>query len=237
MTGIASIQDVDAIEVRGTPDLPPSTYELIQRGATLNPDAPALSFFLTVDEHRRPETWTHGELLARITLTANVFDRLGAKKDTVIAFVLPNLPETHFVISGGQPAGIVVAINPLLEPAAIASLLEAAGAEILVTLAPFAGMDIWGKIEPFVPSLRFLKHVVLIDLARRGLAGVAPKNIGLHDFWKSIAGEPAERLVSPGAFLRLTHRRGFVRAAPPAGRSWRRALMATRFRTPGVCRG
>jgi fatty-acyl-CoA synthase len=133
MTGVASLHDVEAIEARGAPDLPASTYAMIRRGASLDPDAPALSFFLTVEAHRAPETWTYGELLARITQTANFFHRLGATKDTVIAFVLPNLPETHFVIWGGEAAGIVLALNPLLEGPALESLLDAAGAEILAS--------------------------------------------------------------------------------------------------------
>jgi acyl-CoA synthetase (AMP-forming)/AMP-acid ligase II len=86
------MRDVEALEARGDPELPGSTYALIARGASLEPGAPALSFFRTVEEHRRPETWTYGELLARITRTANFFHRLGSTKDTVIAVVLPHLP-------------------------------------------------------------------------------------------------------------------------------------------------
>src|SRR5215467_11331822 len=129
MSGIATLHDVEAAEARGLPaDLPKSTYEMISRGASLNPEAPALSFFLAVDEHRTPQTWSYRELLALITQTANFFDDIGVRKDSVIAFVLPNPPETHFVIWGGQAAGIVAAFNPLLEGAALADLLNAANA-------------------------------------------------------------------------------------------------------------
>src|SRR4051794_31492398 len=104
---------------------------MIRRGAAIDPGAPALSFFLRVAEHRRPERWTYAQLLARITQAANLFHALGATKDSVIAFVLPNLPETHFVIWGGQAAAIVCAINPLLEPRAIAELLRSAKVSML----------------------------------------------------------------------------------------------------------
>mgnify|MGYP003349831811 CR=1 FL=1 len=108
MSGFSSLRDVEAVEARGLPpDLPQSTYEMIRRGASLNPEAPALSFFLSVNDHRTPQTWSYAALLARITQMANFFDSIGVKKDSVIAFVLPNLPETHFVIWGGQAAGIV----------------------------------------------------------------------------------------------------------------------------------
>ena len=111
MPGFSSLQDVEAVEaVEGhglPPDLPQNTYEMIRRGASLNPQAPALSFFLSVNDHRTPQTWSYAALLERITQTANFFDGIGVKKDSVIAFVLPNLPETHFVIWGGQALSLI----------------------------------------------------------------------------------------------------------------------------------
>ena len=166
--GISRFADIAAIEAKGFPqDLPSSTYELLQQGAAINPQAPALSFFLTTDQHDRPTTWTYADLLHDVTRTANAFSRLGATKDTVIAFVLPNLPETHFVVWGGQAAGTVFAINPLLEGSAIAELIEASGASILVTLAPFPGTDLWPKLQAVLPRLSKLQHLVLVGLADR----------------------------------------------------------------------
>ena len=129
---------------------------MIRAAAWEHAKAPALSFFLRIQDHTRPETWTYESFFARITATANFFHGLGVRKDDVVAFVLPNLPETHLTIWGGQAAGIVYAINPLLEPAAIAELLKAGEAKVLVTLAPFPGVDLWSKLQPVlgeVPSL------------------------------------------------------------------------------------
>ena len=201
MRGVATMNDIEAIEAKGVPELPASTYELIRRGASIDPDAPALSFFVTVDEHRRPQTWTYRELLARITQVANFFHRLGATKATKIAFVLPNLPETHFVIWGGQAAGIVVALNPLLEGAALGALLQAAEVEILVTLAPGPGSDLWPKLQPAVARLPALRHVVLVhapDLS--AIAGAVPERVRVHDFSASIRGEESGRLASGRVF-------------------------------------
>ena len=153
MNGIATQNDVLAIEAQGVPpNLPASTYEMICAGAAIDPSAPALSFFLTADAHRDAERWTYRELVRDITRTANLFTRLGVE-NSVIAYVLPNLPETHFVIWGGQAAGIVCAINPLLEGEAIGKLLKAAGASVLVTLAPFPG-PISGKSREYPPRRR-----------------------------------------------------------------------------------
>ncbi len=225
--GIANRNDVLAIEAQGMPeDLPVSTYEMICRGAAIDPSAPALSFFMTADGHRHAECWTYRELVRDITRTANAFTRLGVTSKPVIAYVLPNLPETHFVIWGGQAAGITCAINPLLEGESIADLLNAAGATVLVTLAPFPQTDLWQKVQAVLDRLPALEHLVLINLADRvpgemkfaarmlargevsrlhgegGLRAAVPATIQLHDFASLIERESGAALVSNRRFAR-----------------------------------
>lgn len=188
LNGIAREADVVAIEVQAPATLPASTYEMLQRGAAIDPDAPALSFFLRSSDHRRPERWTYSELLLEITRTANFFTRMGVRKDSVIAYVLPNLPETHFVIWGGEAAGIVCAINPMLEPGAIADLLNAAGAEVLVTLAPFPGVNVWQKVHGILDKVPSLQHLVLVNLAdrARGAAGLMARLLQGRELKKQL---------------------------------------------------
>lgn len=221
---ITSTADIEAIERAGLPELPASTYEMIRQSAAMDPEGPALSFFLTADELHKPETWSYREFLAQITRTANFLHRIGVKKDTVVAYVLPNLPETHFVIWGGQSAGIVAALNPLLEGEALAQLLKAAKAQVLITLAPFPGTDLWSKLQPHLGSIGSLRHLVLVDLPSRvrglkhyvarlmqaretwrlhgssGLQGAMPASITLHHFSQAIAGENPDRLDSKRVF-------------------------------------
>lgn len=221
MSSIIKQADIEQLEAGGLPDnLANSSYELIQRGAAINPNAPALTFFLNGNNHRNTDTWTYQQLLGQITQCANFFHELGANKDTVIAFILPNLPETHFVIWGGQASGIIAAINPLLETEAISDLLDTANAEILVTLAPFPGTDLWPKVQPALAKLPKLKHLVLVNLAGRvqglkkpiakllakreewrlhGLAGIAaalPSNIKTHYLQSGLARQPSDHLLS-----------------------------------------
>lgn len=207
MNGIATLSDVVAIERTG-PTLPSSTYEMIRQAAAAHAAAPALSFFLRAQDYDRPSTWDYATLVAKITATANFFHGLGIGKDDVIAFVLPNLPETHLTIWGGQAAGIVLAINPLLEPAAIGELLKAGGAQVLVTLAPFPGSDLWPKLRCVVDKVPALRHLVLVDLeqhqagssarpmaAAQGIE-VDAERIVVHDFAHGIGRQPTDRLVS-----------------------------------------
>ncbi|WNL44596.1 acyl-CoA synthetase [Dyella sp. BiH032] len=223
MRGIANNADVEAIEAQGEmQNLPASTYDMLREAAARHPQAPALSFFLRAEDHARPESWNYQAFFAQINRTANFFHNLGANKDSVIAFVLPNLPETHFVIWGGQAAGITLAINPLLKPQAIAKLLDAAKASILITLAPFPGTDIWQKLQPVLHTVTSLRHVVLVDLADRvrGIKGVAvrlmrlrerwrsrdtsttepTRTYAIHDFGRCARRQPADRLLSGRRF-------------------------------------
>ncbi|HEY1393136.1 MAG TPA: AMP-binding protein, partial [Methylibium sp.] len=207
MNGIAGMSDVETIE-RNRPTLPNSTYEMIGQAAAAHADAPALSFFLRAQDHDRPLTWDYATLFSQITATANFFHGLGIDKDDVIAFVLPNLPETHLTIWGGQAAGIVFAINPLLEPAAIVDLLKAGGAKVLVTLAPFPGSDLWPKLQPVIAEVPGLRHMVLVDLAEHlpGLPAlptalpqgveIGTDRIAVHAFAHGLRGQPTDRLVS-----------------------------------------
>ena len=219
MTGVANVHDVLAIETKGQPaDLPSGTYEMICRGAAINPSAPALSFFATADDYRNAECWTYSELVHDVTRTANMLARLGVQRDSVVAYVLPNLPETHFVIWGGEAAGIVCAINPLLESEAIGELLNASCASVLVTLAPFPGTDLWQKVQAVLHKAPCLQELVLVNLADRmpgekrfaarmlqhgecsrlhgpgGVHSAVPSHVGIHDFSTAIAREDGEAL-------------------------------------------
>ena len=225
MKGVANQSDILSIEAQGLPaDLPGSTYEMIARSAKAAPSAPALTFFLQAGDYRDAQSWTYAELLNDITRTANLFHRLGVTPDTVVAYVLPNLPETHFTIWGGEAAGIVFAINPMLEGPAIAELLNASGAKVLVTLGPFPGTDTWAKLQPELHKIPTLEHLVLVDMRDwipgRELAGAretrqqahahpssadsvraaVPASMEIHDFWWSLTHESGDALHSKRAF-------------------------------------
>ena len=221
MKPVANLADILEIEAQGwAEDLPRSTYDLIQRTASLNPDAPALSFFMTAANMRETETWSYRALMGRITQAANAFHALGLGPEEVVTYLLPNLPETHFTIWGGEAAGVVAAINPLLETSALATLLGVARTKILVTLAPFPGVDLWSRLQPIFARVESLEHLVLVNLADRipgptgaemreaqkreverlcgpvGIRGKVPAHIAVHDFKTLLDGQPDDRLCS-----------------------------------------
>ncbi|WP_137826560.1 acyl-CoA synthetase [Brevibacterium sp. 2SA] len=166
-TGITGMTDIAAIEAVPLSDrrLPATTYEMLAAGAAISPGAPALSFFLRSRDFARPTVWTHAELFAEITRTANALRARGVGREDVVAFALPNLPETHFVIWGAEAAGIAFAINPLLETDQIARLLRASGASHLITLGPNPGSDIWERVSAAARDVPGLRSILTVSVA------------------------------------------------------------------------
>jgi len=173
-----------------------STYAMIEAGAAINPNAPALSFFVTAETYPQAASWRYGEWLSELRRTANLFRRLGIEREDVIAYVLPNLPETHITIWAGETAGIVFAVNSLLEGDSMRQLMENAKTKWIVTLAPTPNPEIWNRVEQALsdwsdPNTKPL-GVLAVD-ALRHLPG-APKGSGRSERTKglpdTIAGLP-----------------------------------------------
>jgi fatty-acyl-CoA synthase len=207
---VRDLADVLAIEAKplATQCLPLSTYEVLSASAMRWPDRKALSFFSTADDYQRVSTWTYSELLKEITRTANALQAFGVSVDHPAAYLLPNLPETHFTIWGGEAAGVVLALNPLLEPDMIVEILHAAKVRVLVTLAPSPGTELWNKLAPHLSVLPELRVVALVEAATyiRGSAGDSAAAVAstlpdvkfkIVDFHAAIQAQPADRLIAP----------------------------------------
>jgi fatty-acyl-CoA synthase len=204
MMSIKSLSDIEAIEARPLADfnLPASTYDALVASAKRSPYAKALSFFLKADSYDRAYTWTYAELIGEITRAANAFHSFGVTQEHPVAFVLPNLPETHFTIWGGEAAGLVLAINPMLEASQIAQLLRTARARVLVILAPTPIADLWERLSGELIALPDLRVVAWVDMAAylgspaaaRPPASAFPFEI--VDMRAAMRDQPADRLVS-----------------------------------------
>ena len=166
-----------------------NTYDLIKNGAAINPDATAISFFLSGDTYDQPMQVTYRELMANITRTANLFHDLGVGPQDVISYLLPNLPHTHYVLWGGEAAGIVNPINPLLEPATIAEICQAAGTKVLVALAEYPESDIWEKVMKIRKELPKLKAIIRV-------MGPGDEKEGIYGYDEIISRYTGEKMES-----------------------------------------
>jgi fatty-acyl-CoA synthase len=118
--------------------------------------------FIGTDPDAPPRKLSYAELLDGIARTANAFRSLGLQRGDVVAYMLPSLVETQFVLWGAATAASALPLNPLLRAEEIAGLCRAAGARALVALGPLPGTEMWDKakrVKELVPALGVLIQV------------------------------------------------------------------------------
>lgn len=165
----ASVVDRDAIEnemVWGDRDLPVTTYGLLSQTAGKFPSRNAVTYQLMSGPTDKCETFSWSELKDKTTQVANMLRELGVGETDVVAYLLPNTNETVLTYLGGQVAGIVNPINPLLGPEQIAAILRETNAKVLVTLRAFPKTDVSQKAADAVALAPNVHTVLEVDLYR-----------------------------------------------------------------------
>jgi acyl-coenzyme A synthetase/AMP-(fatty) acid ligase len=201
----ATIADRDAIENEKpweARDKPVTTFGLLSQTASKYGTRKATSFSLFSDPNAPCETLDWNTLRDKTAQSANMFRALGVGETDVVAYLLPNATETVLTYLGGQVAGIVNPINPLLEAEQIAAILRETNAKVLVTLKAFPKTDVAQKAAEAVRFAPNVTHVVEVDLLRylTGLKKfivplIRPKNPVTHkakvlDFTTEMARQP-----------------------------------------------
>jgi len=166
-----------------------TTYDMLKHGAAINPEATAISFFPSGEDYANPSQITYRNFLTQITRAANLFHDLGVGPRDVITYLLPNLPQTHYVLWGGEAAGIVNPINPMLEASTIREICQAAGTKVLVALGEFEGSDIWEKVSIVRKDLPKLKAIIRV-------MGPGDEKEGIYGYDEAIAGYQGDKLDS-----------------------------------------
>jgi fatty-acyl-CoA synthase len=141
--GIEAIPLSERLKVR-TP------FDIIRQAAHDRGDELALCYLPTGRAGDEPEVFSFRDYLARVTQTANMFHDLGVRPGTSVSYLLGNHPETYFTIWGGETAGVVNAINPLLQADHIAEIMAAAGSRVLVVPSRESQPELW----QLLPSIR-----------------------------------------------------------------------------------
>jgi acyl-CoA synthetase (AMP-forming)/AMP-acid ligase II len=181
-------------------------YEFLSRAKEAHGSRPAISYQLLSGPETKKVTLTWSDLLGQVTQAANLFRSLGIGEKDVVAYIMPNAPETAVTLLGGAVAGIVNPINPLLEPEKISAILRETGAKVVVTLKAFPKTDLPQKVSEavqFAPSVKTVLEVDLVPylsgLKKVIVPWIRPKNPVQHtavvkDFRAEMARMPADRL-------------------------------------------
>ena len=166
-----------------------STYDALKIGAAVQPDAPALVFLPQADPDDTPVVLSHAQFIARITQAGNAYHRRGIGQGAVVSLLLPLLPQAFVALYGAQTVGVANPVNPMLSAAQLAEILHAAGTQVLVTLGPTEGSDIWSKVQAIRHQLPLLKAVLVVG-------GRASPETAADDFDAALDAEPASHLLS-----------------------------------------
>ncbi|MBW2092887.1 MAG: acyl-CoA synthetase [Deltaproteobacteria bacterium] len=185
---IADVEEIEKIPIEERLEYF-NTFDLIKHGVNINPDALAISLILNGESYTNPIQVTYRDFLAQVTRTANLFHDLGIGTRDVISYLLPSIPQTHYVLWGGEAAGIVNPINPLLEPSTIVEICQAAGTKVLVALGEFPGSDIWEKVTKIRDQLPNLKAIIRV-------MGPSDEKEGIFGFDEVISRYNGEKLDS-----------------------------------------
>ena len=143
-----------------------STYELFCESARAFRDKTALTFLRSADPQEAPVRWSYSELLRGIHQTANLLLRLGVQPTDTIAILLPGCLDYHLALWGGEVAGIVQPLNPLLNEEKLVSLMNAGKATVLFAWGSDDDAQLWSKamrIRSLVPTLRAVLRVAPPD--------------------------------------------------------------------------
>jgi fatty-acyl-CoA synthase len=183
-----------------------STYEIFRNAGAAFGNKTALTFLRTGNPADEPIRWSYAELLAGIHQTANMLHALGVGPDDAVAVLLPGCLEYHLALWGGEAAGIVQPLNPLLTDEKLVALMTAGRAKVLIAYGSDSESGMWSKamrLRGQVPTLTTVLRVAPHDEAPgsagalhetgSGSAGALP---GVADFDVLRSAQPSDRLVS-----------------------------------------
>jgi fatty-acyl-CoA synthase len=197
---VQSLTDIHRIE--GTPlaqAMPwTSTYALIRASAEAHADQPALTFLHTGQPGGPSTTWTYRSLLQGIHQTANALHSLHIGPQDVVAILLPGGLAYHLALWGGEAAGIVQPLNPLLNEEKLLSLLQASQAKVLIAHGVDDDSPMRDKALRLQAQLPHLKTVLLVDPEGAPLTQGLPS--GTQDFHALRQQQPSDRLLSGRVF-------------------------------------
>jgi len=171
-----------------------STYEIFCESARAFGDKTALTFLRSANPQEAPIRWTYSKLLRGIHQTANLLHRLGVQPNDAIAILLPGCLDYHLALWGGEAAGIVQPLNPLLNEEKLVSLMNAGKAKVLFAWGSDDEAQLWSKamrIRALVPTLR---TVIRVPPHYEIAAPTLP--VGVLDFFDHRHLEVDDHLVS-----------------------------------------
>jgi fatty-acyl-CoA synthase len=187
--------------------IPRTVYEVFAEQALIAPSGAALSMVLTGAPGEEAAVLSYAQLHAGITQAANLFARLGGA-GVGVAYALPSVFETHFVLWGAETAGYAVPLNPLLRVDELIALLQASEAQVFVTCGSDSSPELFGKATEIRRALPHLKVLYV-----HGKAGATSWEASEEDFRSALDACSSSQLtfepcLDPNAIVAYFHTGG-----------------------------
>jgi len=173
-----------------------STYEILRNSALAFGEKTALTFLPTADPACEPVRLSYAGLLAGVHQTANMLHGLGVGPHDTVAVLLPGCLEYHLALWGGEAAGIVQPLNPMLTLDKLASLLNAARAKVLVAWGDEGEDGMWSKALQLRERVLTLATLLRVTPPGDAAGNGAELPAGAADFNALRLREPATHLAS-----------------------------------------
>ncbi|WP_286899582.1 acyl-CoA synthetase [Achromobacter sp. UBA2119] len=173
-----------------------STYEIFCNSAAAFGERRALTFLRSADPADDAISWTYQDLLAGIHQTANLLHSLGIREGDAVGVLLPGCLEYHLALWGGEAAGIVQPLNPLLTEDKLASLMTTAGAKALIAYGSDVECGSWSKALRLMERVPTLKSLLRVAPWHEAEADRPALSDFAMDFNAARAAQPSDRLVS-----------------------------------------
>jgi fatty-acyl-CoA synthase len=139
-------------------------------------------------------------LLQGIHQTANLLHQLGVGPQDAVGVLLPGGLAYHLALWGGEAAGIVQPLNPLLSDEKLLSLLRASQAKVLIAHGVEDDSQLRAKALRLQSQLPSLKTVLLVQPDGGPLQEAKALPAGTQDFHAMRATQVAEHLISQRVF-------------------------------------
>ena len=193
---VSSLADIRHIEATPLAQTMPwaSTYALIAASAHAHADQAALTFLNTGRPGGTATTWSYRDLLQGIHQTANLLHSLHLGPQDVVAILLPGGLAYHLALWGGEAAGIVQPLNPLLSEDKLLSLLRASQAKVLIAHGVDDDSRMREKALRLQAQLPDLKTVLLVHPEGAPLPPDLPP--GTQDFHALRQQQVSDHLLS-----------------------------------------
>jgi len=177
-----------------------NTYEIFVNSAEAFGDKTALRFLKTAEPGAESNAWSYNDLLKGIHKTANLLHELGVGYEGSVSILLPGCLEYHLALWGGEAAGIINPLNPLLSEENLIELMKASNTRVLIAYGDDADSAYWSKALSMMEKLPSLTTILRVPPHDENRIEIQGHNDDLPesvlDFYQAIDTQPDDHLVS-----------------------------------------